>query len=931
MPFSIVVYYLLAVKYTQMFKSFLVGMSCYSSKHVSPKSYTHSPHVSSSIKKKQPSSLDLLKLGTSESSECKTNTGIIRPKPIEVLNERRKLHSRKSLDKTEMHNEMCGAMINKEYVDALDKAKDGVKLSDNVKEKMSSLLKAIKDEQSLVENDLERKSKEMTLEEDKFSPSFGKKRKYEKPSKTERHENRGSRDKHGDHKVENIKVPTPYKYRKPVEPDVRDDTKHTFDRNLHHKLKESQSQSSSMDTADNFDHKDERKSFGRPSIIENRQNDRSGNSDIVHYEALGNRSKCRNTSIISSETSQNDSVKWVGPMNINSIVSHMNYSPRTKVVKQSSKIYDKHESSQSINKGNDWQLDKNVSGKFVEMFNDATTPKSNKHAFSDPDENEYVDIISPFDHMSASKRQTSERKQRLISSGKKKCESSNYKPVRPKAVVKPDSWKETLLQQKNGDSTVSSSQNKANLSVTTDSSKGHLQDSDSEDVDSDIEIVLDKRRETDEDISQDSTRRKSFDKASGKIRNLKKNEIKFRGYDLYVKKERQGNQRIQRNDHRTLVSSRSDQSNAKKDAVQSRESATNHKMRETTHATGTLRTEAVTFGKERCVYSHRSTIADTHEQVITPIPKAGMHNEPTTERDSPEIVYRSKNVSEKGNRRQLSQAKTSKYNNCANNDGQQRNLKQRKSAGRQIDKSSFSNIVDSNLDLVKSRSERRPVGAEDYNLCNTKINSQSISDDPFEFSGTPGSSMKKVNREFDGIGERIEQKRSKVKKKARKSLMFEQDDSDNCEEADNDMQSDHSSDLLRNAYGVEADCYMVENRELDRKRLGTREINIDSLGNREIYKNTVERREIMERKNHDSIQNKSPAVVNKEFPNRKRPLSHDIRASPANLVTIEKKTKGSIGQTITGTCDVAGKRLKLSQALDTTYTIDSFKLKQKHN
>ena len=161
--------------------------------------------------------------------------------------------------------------------------------------------------------------------------------------------------------------------------------------------------------------------------------------------------------------------------------------------------------------------------------------------------------------------------------------------------------------------------------------------------------------------------------------------------------------------------------------------------------------------------------------------------------------------------------------------------------------------------------------------------------------------------------------------------MFEQDDSDNCEEADNDMQSDHSSDLHRNAYGVEADCYMVENRELDRNRLGNREININRLENREIYKNTVERREIMERKNHDSIQNKSPAVVNKEFPNRKRPLSHDIRASPANLVTIEKKTKGSIGQTITGTCDVAGKRPKLSQALDTTYTIDSFKLKQKHN
>ena len=929
-------------QYTMMLQFFLAGTH-YSSKHISHKSYIHTPQVSSSIKKKQPSSRDLLKLGTTESSPCKPNTGVIKPKPIELLNERRKLLIRKSGDKTqterrklltkkstdkaETYDEIDSVVINEEYVDALTKAKNKDKLSDNVKEKMSSLLKAIKDEQSLVENDMERKSKEITLKEDRFSLSSGNKRQCENTLRPHRNEVVERSNKVVNCKVENIKILKPDTLRKTEVLDVVNDTKHTTnqsaDNNEYLRIKEHQSQSLSMHAEGSFDQKHERKRRQMSNMIEDKKY-MSGNIDIDHTHTAGSKSKSKNTCSTSNKSSQSElmsdsvEVEFMNSQNA-STATDINYSQRgSKVNKQTFSSHKKHVPQQPTDRGKAYQSDNNVSAMFEQMYSEVITPKRNKHPSSD--ENEYVDIISPFDHMSASKRQISKRKQGLISSSKKKVESPSYKPVRPKAVVKPDSWRQSLSTEKN-DNHALERQNKAASSETVEFS-AECQDnySDSEDVDSDIEVIPDNRENTDVDTSQDSVRRKSFDKASESIRNVKHNEIKITGYNRYVDKKRvseHGRPRsgivtdnenpkvdLQSLDRRKIRTDQSSQSSSNRNSSYHDDLETSKSIRQSIGHSKGVNTQDVISRKERLVFARRSAMPDTEEQTLTPIPKAMAQSVPSNVSDSPEIVYRLKEGLNDGNKWKASQAQNQIPQECEKDDSTQRNQKQRKSVGRHVHKSRSSNVVNTNYDLVKSRTIRRSTGAEDYNQCNSVDTNQSTGhDDPFEFSGTPGSTTKKVN--IQGIGERIEQKRSKVKKKARKSLLFEQQDTDeDCYESDN-SQSVCSSDTQHDTYG---------------------ERNDRNSGDR------LEKRNIMDQKYHKHIQNSSPVVMNKgqEFHNRKRPLSDDLGVNPADFIMAEKKHKSLIGQTVHKTFDAVVKKPKFSQAFDTTFTIDSNRLKQKH-
>ena len=928
-------------QYTMMLQFFL-AVTHYSSNHISHKSYIHSPQVSSSIKKKQPSSRDLLKLGTTESSPCKTNTGVIKPKPIELLNqrrkllirksgdktqtERRKLLTKKSTDKAETFNEIDSVVMNEEYVDALTKAKNKDKLSDNVKEKMSSLLKAIKDEQSLVENDMERKSKEITLKEDRFSLSSGNKRQCENTLRPHRNEVVEGSNKVVDRKVENDKILKPDTLRKTEILDVVHDTKHTTnqsaDNNEYIRIKEHQSQSLSMHAEGRFDQKHGRQTYQMSKMIEDKHRSGKTNNDHAHF--IRDKSTSRNTSTTSSKSSHSElmsdsvEVEFMNAQNA-STATDINYSQRgSKVDKQTFGSHKKHVPRQPTDRQMAHDTDNNVSVMFEQMYSEVITPKRNKYPSSD--ENEYVDIISPFDRMSASKRQISERKRGLISSSKKKIESPSYKPVRPKAVVKPDSWRQSISTEKN-DNHALERQNKAASSETVEFS-AECQDnySDSEDVDSDIEVIPDKRENTDVDTSQYSVGRKSFDKASESIRNLKHNETKMTGYNHYVDKKRvseHGRHRsgivtenenpkvdLQSLDRRNIRTDQSSQSSSNRNSSYHDDLETSKRIRQSIGPSKGLNTQDVISRKERLVFARRSAMPDTEEQTLTPIPKAMAQSVPSNVSDSPEIVYRLKEGLNDGNKWKASQAQNQIPQECEKDDSTQRNQKQRKSVGRHVHKSRSSNVANTNLDLVKFRTIRRSTGADDYNLCNSVDTNQSTGhDDPFEFSGTPGSTMKKVN--IQGIGERIEQKRSKVKKKARKSLLFEQQDTDeDCCESDN-SQSVCSSDTQHDTYG---------------------ERNDRNSGDR------LEKRKVMDQKYHNVIQNSTPVVMNKgqEFHNRKRPLSDDLGVNPADFIMAEKKHKPLIGQTVHKTFDAVVKKPKLSQAFDTTFTIDSNRLKQKH-
>ena len=845
------------------------------------------------------------------------------------------------------------------------KAKNEVKFSDNVKEKMSSLLKAIKEEQNFVENDLERKSKEMVVKEHSFRLSSGNKRHGDTPLKIDRNKVVEEKNDAIIDKTENkVRRPKPDNQRNIVVPDVVSDTKHksnqlTDGKEYIRPSKGSRNQSFSKYVEEGSDLKHERKTFQMTNMLEDWKfkevsNSRIESTDIDNAHAIGSKHKSRNVSadtdnshFTGNKHSHNKIISDLSELKSRNSESdkddtanHQNIyrESASEIEKRASQSHRKNVPRQSVDREKSFKSDRNVSAMFEQMYSEVATPKRNKSHNVSSDENEYVDIISPFDPMLASKRQQHSMRQReVIGSNKKKVTSLNNKAVRPKAVVKPDSWRQSLSPQKNVDHNLERQKKASSSETTVYSAKGQDNYSDSEDMDSDIEIKTDKSQETDADTSQDSVQRKSFDKASENIRNMKHDEIEFTGNSLYVCKENSSKHETHRpeisrvaskssrsirrhsglsdsNVHPVETSHSADSRKSSKDqlsqSISSRNSshdnhlAINKNSRESTGPSMKDNAQRVLSRKERLVFSHRSALSDTAEQNLTPIPKAEAHGVPINLSDSPEIIYRQKQGSEEGNEWKTSWMQHSRPNNCEKDNSPQRKQKQRKSVGSHIVKPDVSNVAD----LVKSRTCRMPPDEEEFEeLRSSNKNGSSIKHgDPFEFSGTPGTDVKKMTSQ--GIGERIEQKRSKVKKKARKSLMFEQQNTDDDSYgSDNNTHPIHSSDTQ----------YDSDSREKNRNG---------------VYR--VEERKTNDKKYQRHIQTNSPEAVNivKETHNRKRPLSDDIiRVPQAESTKIGKTLKsGALGQTVHKTYDAAVKKPKLSKAFDITYTIESDSLQQKH-
>ncbi|KAL4237328.1 hypothetical protein ACF0H5_002046 [Mactra antiquata] len=155
------------------------GSCSYSSVTLKKNSYQHSPYISPSIKRQPLSPLDLLKQGTVERSNLDKmlvkphpKVAQVRGKKCSVFNEEDGI---KSVSKGSNPCESSGPAFSVSYCDGNISSKQGgrsdvsvvrnlisdgktSKYSKNVNDKITSLLQAIRDEQSVVEDDLDRRN-----------------------------------------------------------------------------------------------------------------------------------------------------------------------------------------------------------------------------------------------------------------------------------------------------------------------------------------------------------------------------------------------------------------------------------------------------------------------------------------------------------------------------------------------------------------------------------------------------------------------------------------------------------------------------------------------------------------------------------------------------------------------------------------------------
>lgn len=214
------------------------------------------------------------------------------------------------------------------------------------------------------------------------------------------------------------------------------------------------------------------------------------------------------------------------------------------------------------------------------------------------------------------------------------------------------------------------------------------------------------------------------------------------------------------------------------------------------------------------------------------------------------------------------------------------------------------NMEGQNENSLKTSCKVASFAEESNNSRSVNKNDTSLNcDDPFEFSGTPAADIKKMRAE--GIGERIEEKRNKVKKKARKSLVFRQkSDQNECNDSDSSYQPEA---INSDEEDMKSDYPFFEEKS---KNYSRKELNSNTKCHF-IQKNTVE-----PERNRIASQN------------RKRSIPIELRGPNAECIETRKKQKcGVLGHLGHVGFKKIGNSSRLGNVFDTTYTIETDKPK----
>ena len=967
------------------------GSSSHSANYISTKSYHFSPQISPDIKKRQPSSKDLLKIGTSES--CLNDTHIIKPKPMEILNERRKsAANRVAKEKIKSPNELPDANgplsprmtktngtlsprmtktngplsprmtktngplsprmtktngplsprmtktsfghSGRNREPALIHRQNEEKLSGNVKEKMSSLLEAIRQEQDLVEKDMERKSRETSLKESSFSSSY-------------------SSDGHNKSKRDSQKS-----------------TAFGFDISI-------QNRSRSHEYVDE-------NVVAVPDVVKDVES-RSGNKDNIHFNNRRNQTKRYQPEKSASEESGSqyqfqdrerihgdgskesssqyqfedrerihgdDSTRTFDRTSPSSLICNKQYSPdvqkslhlnsgrgrkQDQIQNQTLRIESmSHVPVQTADSPSERKVlslreveDKSTDDKFEHLFTDIKTPKhAELHTTDGLSDDEYIEMLSPYDSLSANKRHYIMRNTRqLTGSSEKKASFRRH----PGGSSKPED-----------SNTRKSSSDDQNLNSYTDTQVNSLfvgkceertqhrkttNPTEGQGPDSNLESQHKGSQECDSKESNNSARRKCYEKATLKINNMKKDQINFRHYNLY------DTRRKPRISNEQLASDRmpmeEDFSNSRNDNKKGNIISNDYKQ---THKdipyTGFDKHFVLQDRNENCTkntsfkqkssnkaYKYRSSQGDRKEivfpgntfrinssgNILTPIHKVEDHIDKdmfqnTTE--SPEILYK-----KAGPQVEKITAFTEKSLKLSDSQRMQVSTKERKRKVLIVNQRKSGAIL-SSKHVDKTEQRLLEQGHQFRNLSEQKdtdklprkeqINcAHSSSHDPFDFQGTPATDIKRLS--VGRIGERIQLKRDMVKKKARKSLEFGK-----------------KTDLS----GIGLSEQGVSDEDSD-ENVSDEDINKFHKYNTYSGKDEVVS---LENTNKDCHNSKKQARQNKDLDKkhsqgRKRLLSMPS-AEPRKKIKIEKMSS------INETSKTLAKKSKFIKTFDTTYTTE---------
>ena len=940
--------------------SSISGTAC-PSHHISKKSYCYSPEISSSIKKRQPSSVDLLKMGTTETSPVEYNSKIVRPKPIELLNERRKMHEKEPLKVSLVPDDKLGDPItDNKYFDALLEAKKEVKLSYNVKEKMSSLLQAIRQEQDLVESDLEKKSEEATVKKGSFRISS----EFHRDGEVE---SRSDKEVHNDHVMQHkLLSPTLVKPNKSVTPDI---VKHTVciknqivgDIQTNNKSDANQEPLLSPTYKTRNFRNDQYKMSEIHEVKENRgfhdkkqtgkqRNkvlyDKADSDKQIHMSLHSDKvtpvhpAKPKVTPELSYKESDDEDV------------NHKHFIRTTPTL-----VFAKHKSGSDSNKlrACEWNsARKSNDGKtvspvrsghdittaFEKIYSDAVTPKHAKTAPEASFEDEYVNIISPYDPLSGSKRQkNSKQRKHIVDSTQKRAIPNYSESVGSKVAVNADS-KTQQLKYSSPDFT-----NSSHDLETDNFSKDERYEQIGANAQSAIscsseEVYSEKKHSHfgDKNIghaqehltaSHDSARRKCYEKAFSKIRNMKNEEIKFNRYELHVRKrncnsEKQQSQNLTNESSFSLNKSHSS-INDSNDVKESASHSANCIILERNNSSIIQDQRQQSRGMDRgSLYSNeKSSIqckgnrtkikncaeADrvlasrnkkSSEKYLTPISKSDDYQVITVnDAGSPEIIYKAETDSQEKEEGEFK--------------GQTVVENHRKSEKYKFLKKMPRNWKESKVDDDRYKSQKHATDDNDQiavagkavnNSCNNshsldsdkllkstrKREANQMQTDPYDFGYSPATDVKRIS--VGGIGERIQEKRIKVKKKARKSLVFQQ----NMDQS----YTDSNQDISEFSPDEEAHSNYQHFTESEYRRKSPQDKNVC-----EHYIATHRKQVVNTVNNEKKPQERKRIIPAESNIPRKKQKVENIPAKPSNEV-VRRVVKKS----------------KLVKAFDTTYTID---------
>ena len=860
---------------TALYKHFFLisGSSSHSANYISSNSYHFSPKISPDIKKRQPSSKDLLKIGTSES--CLTDTHIIKPKPMEILNKRRKSAANRVMkDKIKSPNELPDAngplsprmtktngplsprMIKtngplsprmtktngplslrmtrtngplsprmtktsfgqttktsfghseRNRVTALIHKQNEEKLSGNVKEKMSSLLEAIRQEQDLVEKDMERKSRETSLKESSFSSSYSSdghnKSKRDSRTSTAFGLDSSIQNRSGSHEFVDQNVVAVPDVVKDVESrsGTKDNILFNNRRNQAKRYQPEKTVSEESGSHYQFEdreriHGDASKESGSHYLFEDRERIHGDDSTRTFDRTSPN-------SLICNKQYSPDVQKSLH-LNSGRDTKHDQIQNQTLRIESMSGLPIQTADSSSERKVLSLreEEDKSTDDKFEHLFTDIKTPKQAKlHTTEGLSDDEYIEMLSPYDPLSANKRHyimrnttqltgSSEKKAsvRRYTGGSSKPEDSNTRKSSSddqKVNSYTDNQVNSLFPGKCEERT----QNRK----TTNPTEG-------QGPDSNLESQHKVSQECDSKESNNSARRKCYEKATLKINNMKKDQINFRHYNLYDKrrKPRISNEQLasvripmeeefsnSRNDNKkgTIISNDYKQPHEEiaytgfdkhfmlQDRNENCTKNTNFKQKSSNKANKYRSSQG---DRNEVVFPGNTFRINSSGNILTPIHKVKDHIDKDMSQntaESPEILYKKASP--------LVEKITAFTEKLSDSQRLQVSTKERKRKVLIVNQRKSGAIL-SSKHLDKTEQRLLEQGHRFRNLSELtdtdklprqeQINcAHSSTTDPFDFQGTPATDIKRLS--VGGIGERIQLKRDMVKKKARKSLEF---------------------------------------------------------------------------------------------------------------------------------------------------------------